>query len=288
MTPTSARLQVDPFRPRRFAPEDRLWVGVSLYAALALTLALPLYLLLTWSLADTWRAPDLLPQAWTLSHWREAFGDDDLLEAALRSLFIACAVTALSAFIALPTAWAMAKFPMRTKRLVEVFVLAPVIVPGIVVAVGVGQIFLAVGIAYTTLGVVLVQTVGTLPLMVRLLVASFETLPDELIHAARTLGASPWQAAVHIVIPLSVPGLLAGGLLAFVGSFEEFDKSFLVGAPVVQTLPILLYHHLDPYSLQFPAAAVVALILLLPVSIVFILSGRIMRDDLMASGMGKV
>jgi ABC-type maltose transport system permease subunit len=62
----------------------------------------------------------------------------------------------------------------------------------------------------------------------------------------------------------------------------------VVGAPVVQTLPILLYHHLDPYSLQIPLASVVALVLLLPVIVVFMLSSRFMRDDLMAAGMGKV
>ena len=208
--------------------------------------------------------------------------------AAFNSTLIALLVTALSAILAFPTAWALAKFPLRGRRAIELFVLAPVIVPGIVVAVGVGQLFQTVGIAYTVTGVVLAQTMGTLPLMIRLLVASFETLPDELMHAARSLGASPLQVAWHVVVPLSTPGLLAGALLSFVGSFEEFDKSFLVGAPAVETLPILLYHHLDPYSMQFPLAAVVALVLLLPVIVVFLLSGRIMKDDLMAAGMGKV
>jgi len=278
----------DPVRRRRFEPEDRLWVSAGLFAALLLTLALPLAVLLLWSLADRWAAPQLLPQGYTVDAWRAVLGDSALLGAAANSTLIAIAVTALTALVALPTAWAMAKFPLRCKRAVEVFVLAPVIVPGVVVATGVGQVFQLLGMAYTVTGVVLVQMVGTLPLMVRLLVASFEVLPDELLHAARSLGAGPLAAARHVVLPLAVPGLVAGGLLSFVGSFEEFDKTFIVGAPVVQTLPVALYHHLDPYSLQFPLAATVALVLLLPVLIVFVLSGRILRDDLMAAGMGKV
>jgi ABC-type spermidine/putrescine transport system permease subunit II len=215
-------------------------------------------------------------------------GDGGLLSAALKSLLIALLVTAFTAVFAMPTAWAMAKFPTRHQRWLEIFVLAPVIVPGVVVAAGVGQILLLAGMGYSIAGVVLVQMVGTLPLMIRLLVASFEGLPDELLHAARSLGASPLRVAWHVVIPLSMPGLMAGGLLSFVGSFEEFDKSFIVGAPVVETLPILLYHHLDPYSLQFPLACAVALVLLLPVAVVFFLSHRFMRDDLLAAGMGKV
>lgn len=275
-------------RSRRFGPEDRLWVSAGLFTALVLTLALPLAVLLLWSFADGWAAPDLLPQGYTGNTWRAVLGDSALLGAAANSTLIAIAVTAMTALVAMPTAWAMAKFPLRWKRAVEIFVLAPVIVPGVVVATGVGQVFQMLGMAYTVTGVVLVQMVGTLPLMVRLLVASFEVLPDELLHAARSLGARPLAVVRHVVLPLSLPGLMAGALLSFVGSFEEFDKTFIVGAPVVQTLPVLLYHHLDPYSLQFPLAAAVALILLLPVLIVFVLSGRILRDDLMAAGMGKL
>ncbi len=273
---------------RRFTPEDRLWVSAGLFGSLLLTLGLPLALVLLWSFAGRWSAPDLWPESFTLQTWRAVLGDSSVFTAAINSTVIAAIVTVLTALVAAPTAWAMAKFPLRFKRAIEVFVLAPVIVPGVVVAVGVGQLFLLAGMAYTVTGVVLVQMVGTLPLMIRLLCASFEALPDELLHAARSLGAGPLRVAWHVILPLSVPGLMAAGLLSFVGSFEEFDKSFLVGAPVVQTLPILLYHHLDPYSLQFPLAAVVALVLLLPVTVVFVLSGRLLRDDLMAAGMGKV
>jgi len=279
-TPTPAR--------RRFEPEDRIWVSVGLFAALALTLGLPLLLIVLWSVSDRWAAPNLLPESYTLGTWMTVLSDDGVLTAAATSTGIALLVTLLTALVAMPTAWALAKFPLPYKRSIELFVLAPVIVPGIVVAIGVGQVFQMLGLAYTVTGVVLVQMVGTLPLMIRLLVASFDTLPDEMIHAARSLGASSLQAFRYVALPLCVPGLLAGSLLSFVGSFEEFDKTFLVGAPVIQTLPVLLYHHLDPYSLQFPLASVVALILLVPVLLVFVLSGRIMRDDLMASGMGKV
>lgn len=275
-------------RARRFTPEDRIWVTAGLFIALGLTLALPMGMLVLWSVADRWPAPALLPQAYTAEHWRAVMDDSTLWLAALNSTWIALLVTGLTAVLAFPTAWAMAKFPLRWKRGVEIFVLAPVIVPGLVVATGVGQVFQHLGLAYTVSGVVLVQMVGTLPLMVRLLVSAFEVLPDELLHAARSLGARPMALLWHVVLPLAVPSLLAGALLSFVGSFEEFDKTFIVGAPVVQTLPVLLYHHLDPYSLQFPMAATVALILLLPMLVVFMISGRILRDDLMAAGMGKV
>lgn len=263
-------------------------VSTALFVSLAITVALPVILLVIWSLSDRWSYPNLLPDALSLDHWRQVLDDDGIGLATLNSLTIAVGVTGLTTILALPTAWAMAKTLMRGKRALELFILAPSIIPGIVVGVSVGQVLLSLGVAYTTFGVILVQTIGTLPLMIRLLTASFETLPDELIHAARSLGAGPLAILRHLILPLAVPGLVAGGLLSFVGSFEEFDKTFVTGAPVIQTLPTKLYTYLDPYSLQFPLAAIVSLILLLPVLVVFIAAGRIMRDDLMAGGMGKL
>lgn len=263
-------------------------VSAVLFLALAFVVFLPVLLLVLWSLSGRWSYPNLLPDDLTLDSWRQILDDDGIVRATLNSLAIAVGVTGLTAVLSVPTAWAVAKSPMRGKRALEVFILAPSIIPGIVVGVSVGEVLLSLGVAYTTFGVILVQTIGTLPLMIRLMTASFETLPDELIHAARSLGAGPLDILRRLILPLAVPGLMAGGLLSFVGSFEEFDKTFVTGAPVIQTLPTKLYTYLDPYSLQFPLAAIVSLILLLPVLVVFIAAGRIMRDDLMAGGMGKV
>lgn len=275
-------------RRRAFTPEDRIFVSIGLYGALTLAIAVPLALMFLWSIADGWSPPLIVPKDYTTARWASILSDGSLIRAAVNSILIAIVVTFLTAAIALPTAWAMARFPFRLKRLVEIFILAPIIIPGLVVAVGIGQVFLLFGLAYSVTGVILVQIVGTLPLMIRLMTAALETIPDDLIHAARSLGAGAVGIVLHIILPLAVPGLLAGGLMSFIGSFEEFDKSFIVGAPVVETLPIKLYMYLDPYSMQLPLAAIVSFILLLPALIVFIIAGRILRDDLMAAGMGKI
>ncbi|KQR36153.1 ABC transporter permease [Agrobacterium cavarae] len=275
-------------RRRAFQKEDRLWVSIGLYTALGLAIAVPLALMFLWSIADGWSPPLVIPKDYTMQRWASVLEDSNLIQAALNSIVIAIVVTFATAAIALPTAWAMARFPFRLKRLVEIFILAPIIIPGLVVAVGIGQVFLVLGLAYSVPGVILVQIVGTLPLMIRLMTAALETIPDDLIHAARSLGAGTVGIVTHIILPLAIPGLLAGGLMSFIGSFEEFDKSFIVGAPVVQTLPIKLYMYLDPYSMQLPLASIVSFILLLPALIVFVIAGRILRDDLMAAGMGKI
>lgn len=266
-------------------------ISVLLWGYFILTLIFPLGIITLWAFHDPkvgWFPPDILPRSLSLSPWREVLADRNILPSALLSLVVATATTTLSALLAFPTAWAMARFRIPGKRAIEVFVLAPMIVPGIVVAVSLGEIFFVTGLAGTVAGVILVQTAGALPLMIRILIATFEGIPEELLHAARTLGADYRRALIRIALPLAWPGFAAAGLLNFIGSFEEFEKSFLVGAPKVQTLSVRLYSFLGGDILVLPTAAVVTLLLLAPMVVVFVITERITREDVMAAGLGKL
>jgi len=201
---------------------------------------------------------------------------------------IGIAATVLTGVLALPTAYALAKLPFRMKRAVELFSLAPLMVPGIIVAVGIGTVFYRMNLAFSVPRVILVQTVGTLPFMIRVLAATIEAIPNDLIAAARTLGAGPVAVARYILIPLAWPGFVAGGLLTFISSFEESEKTFINGAPFMKTLRVILWGYLDGRVMVFPTAAVVTFILLVPTLIVFFLAERVLRDDVMAAGRGKL
>lgn len=274
-----------------FLAADGRWISAGLALAFGVVLGLPLLVTVLWSLVDPrvgWFAPDVVPPSLALDHWQTALGNRTIVRALGLSVLIGAAVTVLTAVLALPTAYALAKLPFRMKRAVEVFVLAPLIVPGIIVAVGIGAMFFRLDLVYTIPGVILVQTVGTLPFMIRILAATIEAIPNDLIAAARTLGAGPAAIARYILVPLAWPGFIAGGLLTFVASFEEFEKTFVIGSPFVQTLPVILWTYLGGAGIIFPNAAVVTFILLVPMLIVFFLAGRVLRDDVLASGMGKL
>jgi multiple sugar transport system permease protein/putative spermidine/putrescine transport system permease protein len=268
------------------------WLTIGLYVALTLTLLAPLVVAFLWSMVDPksgWFAPDILPPSLSLTHWRAALDDRGLVESILTSLFISTVVVTLSALLALPTAYALAKIPFKAKRAVEMFILAPLIVPGLIVGIGIGYVFFKVGLAYTVPGVILAQTIGTLPFMIRVLSATLEAVPADIINAARTLGASPLRVGWHILVPLAWPGFIAGGLLSFVASFEEFEKTFIVGAPLVETLTVKLWTTLGGKVMIFPNAAVVTFIVLFPTVIIFFLAERAMRNDgALAAGMGKL
>ncbi len=266
-------------------------VGSGLYLYLTITLFFPMVVLGMWAFYDPqtgWFPPDIFPRSFSLSAWSEVLSDRQILPSAMLSLFVSVTVTFLTGLLAFPTAWALAQFPFRYKRAVEVFVLAPLIVPGIVVAVSLGELFFVFGLSGTVACVILVQTIGTLPLMIRILTATLEGIPQELILAARTLGATQRVAVTRIALPLAWPGFLAAGLLNFIASFEEFEKSFMVGAPKVQTLAVRLWSYLGGDVLVLPTAAVVTLLLLLPMLVIFFIAERMLKEDVMASGLGKL
>jgi multiple sugar transport system permease protein/putative spermidine/putrescine transport system permease protein len=280
-------------KPRRhpFREEDRPWLSFGLYAGLFVSVCVPLLIVLMWSLVSKgngWFAPRLAPPELSVDFWRDILKTGDIFGSITLSLVIALAVTSFTSVLAFPTAYALARFPFKMKKAVEVYILAPLIVPGIVVAVGMGELFYRLGFQQSVVGVILAQTVGTLPLMIRLLAATLEGIPSDIIHAARTLGATQRKAAVHVVIPMSIQGFMAGWLLNFIASFEEFDKTFIVGAPLVQTLPVRLFSYIDGGSVVFPLAAVVSFLLLAPMILVFYLAGRVVKDDVMSAGMGKL
>ncbi|MEO1016618.1 MAG: ABC transporter permease subunit [Pseudomonadota bacterium] len=267
------------------------WITIGLYGSACLTLFLPLLVAFLWSVVDPqtgWFAPDIVPRSLSLHHWEDALGDPSIIRSIVLSLLISTVVTFLTGILALPTAFALAKIPFRWKRTVEIFILAPLIVPGIIIGIGVGTLFLRMGLAYTVIGVILVQTIGTLPFMIRILAATLEAIPNDLLHAARTLGATPLKLARHILVPLAWPGFIAGGLLSFIRSFEEFDKTFIVGAPIVQTITVKLWAFLGGKIIIFPNAAVLTFILVMPMLVIFFLAERFLREDVLAAGMGKL
>lgn len=283
----TARANETTKRGGRALPRSLL-LSTGLYLQLAAVLGIPLFVLVLWSVSDGWFPPDVFPQAYTGEHWRATLGDPLLGHALLSSLAIAVLVTLPSALLAIPPAWAMSRMPPRTRRVFELAVLAPLIVPGIVIATTLGKLLLLAHLSYTWAGVVLAQLVGTLPLMIRILCASFLGIPAQTMAAARSLGANAYQAVWHVALPMARRALFAGSLIVFASSLEEFDKTFVIGAPNIQTLPVLLYFRLDGAGIVFPVAAVSSLILTLPGLIVLLAAARAARMDREGASAGQI
>ena len=244
-------------------------IGLAIVAALV---ALPFVPLFLWTFAGQWRFPDLLPSEWSLrgiQYLLEPGGQ--VLGATANSLLIAGAVAVASIAVGLPAGMALGGYEWRFKGVVIFIVLLPIIVPPLASTMGIHLTFIRLGLADTAFGVFLVHLVPTVPYTAIILTSVFAERTGELEEAARTLGASPWQAFLHVTLPEAAPGVAVAGLFAFLISWGQYILTVLIGGGNVVTLPMLLFSAAsgnDPVitsalALVFALPAILALIVAL-------------------------
>lgn len=240
---------------------------------LVVWLVLPLVPLVVWSFARSWFYPDVLPSDWSMSGWRAALSPaSDVLPALWQSTLVATLATALSVAIGLPAGRALGLHRFRGKAAVELLVLAPTIVPGIAVALGLHSVFLSLGLAGTLAGVVLVHLVPTLPYMILVLAGVFANFNPDYEEQARSLGASPLRIFRHVTLPAIAPGLMVGALFAFLVSWSQYILTLMIGGGRVETLPLVLFSYAA--AGRNDLTGVIGVIYILPGALVLILTAR--------------
>ena len=257
----------------------RSWVG----GALALWLVLPIVPLAIWSFAKGWFFPDLLPRRWSLDAWRYAASDTaGVLDSLWLTTAVALVVTALCVVIGVPAGRALGMYEFRGKRLVQLLVLAPTIVPGIAVVLGIHSVFIGMGLTNSPAGVVLVHLVPALPYMVLVMAGIFANFDPAYEEQARSLGAGPWAAFVNVTLPLIMPGLAVGAMFTFLVSWSQYVLTLVVGGGRVVTLPLLLFSFAT--SGRNDIAGAIGLVYILPGILIVALTSRQLARGAVAAG----
>jgi len=270
---------------------DPLWLRsvVALSGALLiLWLVLPLVPLAIWSFARGWRFPALLPNEFSLQAWQTVLSARvGLVDSLVLTLGIAGAVTALSILIGVPAGRALGLHRFRGKAVVELLILAPIIVPGIAVALGLHGVFLWLGLTGNVAGVVLVHLIPTLPYMILVMAALFANYDTAHEDQARSLGASAWQTFRFITLPAILPGVVVGGLFAFLVSWSQYILTLTIGGGRVITLPLLLFNFAA--SGRNDIAGALAMVYILPGIVILLFTARYLTGRNGAlRGLGRV
>jgi ABC-type spermidine/putrescine transport system permease subunit II len=191
---------------------------------------------------------------WSL-HWYDAFLHSPRWMAALgESLLVGGLAVCISLATGLPLAFALARLHIRGRSLLGSGILVPLIVPPILLGIGLLPTVQALGLWGTRASLALAHALYGMPLVCWLTRLALADINPDIESAARGLGAGPWQVVYRITLPLIAPAVLAGALLAFVLSLNEFILSLFLGAPDTETLPRLLWPNLR-YALS-PLVAV--------------------------------
>ncbi|HUB13242.1 MAG TPA: ABC transporter permease [Acetobacteraceae bacterium] len=230
-------------------------------APVLLFLALPILLIVivSFSSASYLTFP---PPGFGLRWYRVYFSSADWLVPTWLSLAIGAAVVALATTLGTLAALGLDRLPRAARGAVAALVLSPMIVPGIVVAIGVYYAFARYGLIGTPLGLVLAHTCLAVPFVVTSVSASLAGFDRRLEQAARSLGATPWGAFRQVTLPLIRSGILIGALFAFITSFDELIVALFLSGSGAITLPRRMWDDLR-FAIDPTIAAVSTLIILL-------------------------
>lgn len=252
---------------------------------IAATILAPLLPLVLWSGARSWPYADLLPSGGT-TRGLALVASSETWHALVTSLVVAASVAFLSCAVGLPAGRVIGLHRFRGRRLVQFLLLAPAIVPGLAVILGLQVFFIRWGLSESLLGVILVQLVLTVPYAATILGGAFASFDVDLERQAQVLGAGAWRTTSQVTIPTLAPALAASFLLAFLISWSEYILTLLIGGGQVQTLPLLLFAAIGS-SDSTVAAALGLLVVVPPVVLVVALSHLLRNRGGMLMGMAR-
>jgi putative spermidine/putrescine transport system permease protein len=200
------------------------------------------------------------PSSWSFRWYAAALTNAQFLSGMRNSAIIALCVSLLSVAFGLPAAWALARLQFRGRQFINAFIMMPLVLPSIVLALGILMVFTPLALTATYPGLVIAHLTLTLPFTIRILQTALMNLGMDPENAALTLGATPVQTFVNITVPRILPGVFASASIAAILSFDEIVLSLFIVGPRLSTLPVEIYRYVDERT--DPLVAVLAVLLI--------------------------
>jgi len=204
----------------------------------------------------------------TLDWYDKLFHNDEMLTAAGNSLLIALTASLVSTVLGTMAGVAMYRYRLR---LLPLLVLTPIAIPEILMGVSLLIFFVLVNFTLGLVSVTLAHIafcIGFVAIVVRARLAGMD---ESLTEAARDCGATPWEAFRYVTLPLIMPGVIAGALMAFTLSIDDFVITFFTAGAGTVTLPLQIYSMIK-IAVTPEVNAVSSLLMLLTLALIIIAS----------------
>jgi putative spermidine/putrescine transport system permease protein len=177
------------------------------------------------------------PDGYSLKHYRDFFNNADWQQALWNSIKIAPAATLLSVSFGTLAAIGLSQQHVPFRRAIMAILISPMIVPLIISAAGMYFFYSRIGLQGTYIGVVLAHAALGIPFVIITVTATLVGFDNSLTRAAANMGANPVTTFFRVQMPLILPGVISGGLFAFITSFDEVVVVLFVGSAGQKTLP---------------------------------------------------
>ena len=208
-------------------------IGVFLF------LYLPILLLVVYSFNDS--KLNLTWVGFTTKWYGALFQNEVLLRAFQNSLIVAGATTLLSVFLGTTAAWLLHRYKFPAQQLIGLLIFIPMVMPEVLMGTSLLVLFVSLGIplGYGTL--IIAHTTFCFPFVLVGVQARLQGLDPSLEEAAQDLGATPVKAFWLVIVPYLMPAIVAGALMAFTLSFDEYIVTVFTSGAESQTLPLKVY-----------------------------------------------
>jgi putative spermidine/putrescine transport system permease protein len=202
------------------------------------------------------------PPAFGVRWYRAYLGSSEWLASTWLSFAVAACVVVLATILGTLASLGLARLPRAMQAAFGALILSPLIVPGIVVAIGIYYVFARYRLVGTPVGLVLAHTCLAVPFVVTSVSASLAGLDRRLEQAALSLGATPWGTFRQVTLPLIRPSVLVGALFVFITSFDELIVALFLSGSGAITLPRRMWDDLR-FAIDPTIAAVSTLTIVL-------------------------
>ena len=221
-------------------------------------------------------------QGFSLVWYERLFASPEIWQALRTTLVIAVSVTAVSVVLGTAAAFALHRYAAsRLQRVHYALVYTPLVVPEILMGISLLMAFVAAGVPLGLFTIFLAHVTFCVSYVAMTVLGRLQDFDFTVLEAARDLGAGPWQSVRRVLLPLLMPGIVAGGLLAFTLSVDDFVITFFVAGPGSTTLPLRIYS-----MIKFGAPPLVNALstLLLAVTLTAVVVSRRLTERRVGSG----
>lgn len=209
----------------------------------------------------------------------------EFIRAFWTSVWLGTLSSTIALGLSVPAALAIARYRFRGREALTSLLMSPLMIPHVVLGVAFLRFFTQVGLSNSFTGLVLSHIVIVLPFALRLTLASAVGMDRAIEQAATSLGASGFTVFRRVTLPLILPGVASGWVLAFINSFDEVTMTVFIAAPGTETLPVRMFLHIQD-SID-PLVTSVSAVVIALTTLTLIALDRIYGLDRLLVGRGR-
>jgi len=219
--------------------------------------------------------PKLLPEIFTLKAYQAVFSSPMKVRFFLNSYLVATVVTLLTLLVAILAGYSFSRYSFKIKKPLTLFIISTQMVPLITLLIPYFGLVVAFKMYDTYFALIFTYMVFTLPYAILMMTGYFNTLPKELDEAVMVDGGSTFYILWRVLVPLSVPGIIATGVYTFLLAWNEFLFALtLTKSTEMRTVPIGIHLLMGQHAYKWNEMMAMSLLGSLPILIMFLIAQR--------------